>query len=263
MTARSVHGGSRPVVRDAALSAYRMWRLFIEPERLKMRRTVRTWISECPSGATVVEVGGGTSLLKPVIERAVARVHYVSGDIAPTNRSDLVFDATALPVGSERVDAVLAVEVLEHLEHPQAMLDEIARVLRPGGMAVITVPFMFGVHDFRDYHRFTPLGFSTMLARCELTLEETVQRGGTFVSASTLIRTLVLNRIVGEPVGWRAQGTRKKILWLIATVVLTPWVVVTLSAMAVDAVVDRRSKSPPGYFFRCRKAGSGRGPTDS
>jgi SAM-dependent methyltransferase len=243
---------------SAALWGYRQWRLCIEPERLRMRKAVRIWIRQCAPAGRVIEVGGGTSFLRAVIEREVPGAHYVSGDIAPTNNTDVVLDATALPMADGSVDAVLALEVLEHMPSPEGMLAEISRVLRSDGLAILTVPFMFGVHDFRDYFRYTPLGFSTLLERNGLELAGVRQRGGTFVAATGLVRTLILNRIVGEPKDWRARGTRKKVLWLIATVVLTPWTLVTWAAMGMDALVDRDSKSPPGYFFLCRKSGSGR-----
>src|SRR5512135_2716132 len=45
-----------------------------------------------------------------------------------------------LPFADRDFDLVMAVEVLEHLESPRAFLREIHRVLRPGGLAVITTP---------------------------------------------------------------------------------------------------------------------------
>jgi SAM-dependent methyltransferase len=45
-----------------------------------------------------------------------------------------------LPFPDEGFDLVMAVEVLEHLESPRAFLREIFRLVRPGGLAVITTP---------------------------------------------------------------------------------------------------------------------------
>jgi SAM-dependent methyltransferase len=49
-------------------------------------------------------------------------------------------DATALPFADGSFDKVIAAEVLEHLPADQLAMNEIARVLRPGGMAAVTVP---------------------------------------------------------------------------------------------------------------------------
>ena len=49
-------------------------------------------------------------------------------------------NATAMPFGDGCFDRVIAAEVLEHIPADQAALDELARVLRPGGIAAVTVP---------------------------------------------------------------------------------------------------------------------------
>jgi SAM-dependent methyltransferase len=236
-----------------ALSFYRNWRLYIEPERLRMRKVCGEWIGQTRPGGFVLEIGGGTAFLKSTIEREVPDVRYISGDIAPTNATGIVLDATALPIADSSADAVLALEVLEHIEQSEQMISEIARVMRKDALAIVTVPFMFGVHDLRDYHRFTPLGFETLLGEYGLELAEVRQRGGTFVAATGLVRTLILDTIVGKPKDWRAKGLRKKILWTVATVVLTPWTLVTWVAVGLDQALDRSSQSPPGYFFLIRK----------
>ncbi|MDO9379197.1 MAG: methyltransferase domain-containing protein [Nocardioidaceae bacterium] len=238
---------------SAGLQAYRGWKLYIEPERLRMRKVVRTWLSRCAPASVVLEVGAGTGFMEPVVKDAIRDAVYIGGDIAPTERSGLVFDATAMPFGSSTVDIVLAVEVLEHMASPESMLAEAARVLRPGGHLIVTVPFMFGVHDFHDYYRYTPLGLEELLGRHDLELTETKVRGGTFVASTGLLRNLILNSIVGKPRDWRAQGRDKKIRWLVSTVVLTPWTLVTWVALGLDSVLDRHTVSPPGYFFWCTR----------
>jgi SAM-dependent methyltransferase len=49
-------------------------------------------------------------------------------------------DGTLLPFSDGAFDRIIASEVLEHIENDQAALDELARVLRPGGTIAVTVP---------------------------------------------------------------------------------------------------------------------------
>ena len=64
-------------------------------------------------------------------------------------------DATRLPFKAGSFDIVASLDVLEHLDDPEASLEEMNRVCRPGGMAVITVPaYQFLYHPCGDYgHR--------------------------------------------------------------------------------------------------------------
>ncbi len=65
-------------------------------------------------------------------------------------------DASALPVADGSADIVSALDVLEHLDDDRAAVREMARVLRPGGLLVVTVPaykWMWGPHDELNHHK--------------------------------------------------------------------------------------------------------------
>jgi SAM-dependent methyltransferase len=68
-----------------------------------------------------------------------------------TSRIDLVSDITAIPTPDASFDAVLCSEVLEHVPEPTHALDEFARLLKPGGVMILTAPFASNVH-MAPYH---------------------------------------------------------------------------------------------------------------
>jgi len=74
-----------------------------------------------------------------------------------TGRIDLVCDITSVPEKDASFDVILCSEVLEHVPDPTKALDEFARLLKPGGKLILTVPFASLVH-FAPYHFCT--GFS-------------------------------------------------------------------------------------------------------
>jgi SAM-dependent methyltransferase len=80
-------------------------------------------------------------------------------------------DATAMPFPDGCFDRVIASEVLEHVPADQAAMDEVARVLRPGGMAAVTVPAWLPERICwrlsRDYHN-VPGGHVRIFTRGEL-----------------------------------------------------------------------------------------------
>ena len=80
-------------------------------------------------------------------------------------------DATAMPFPDGSFDRVIAAEVLEHIRGDQAAMNEVARVLRPGGVAAVTVPawlperICWRLSD--DYHN-VPGGHLRIFTRREL-----------------------------------------------------------------------------------------------
>lgn len=77
------------------------------------------------------------------------------------SRPDAFADASCLPLVDESIDTVVMLEVMEHLRHPREALQEIARVLRPQGSLLLTMPFLYPMHDApHDYQRLTIHGLA-------------------------------------------------------------------------------------------------------
>ena len=64
---------------------------------------------------------------------------------------DLVSDIAAIPAPDSSFDVILCSEVLEHVPEPTHALDEFTRLLKPGGMIILTAPFGSNVH-MAPYH---------------------------------------------------------------------------------------------------------------
>ena len=77
---------------------------------------------------------------------------------------DLVADAHDMPmVADNSVDFVVSVSVLEHVRYPQKAMKEIFRILKPGGIVYINVPFVFPFHAAPDdFYRFSYKGISIL-----------------------------------------------------------------------------------------------------
>jgi SAM-dependent methyltransferase len=64
-------------------------------------------------------------------------------------------DASRVPLAEARFDLVICASLIEHLASPQDLLDEIWRLLRPGGMLYLSFPPFYtpiGGHQFSPYH---------------------------------------------------------------------------------------------------------------
>jgi len=91
---------------------------------------------------------------------------------------DLVGSAEAIPLPDSSVDSVLCTQVLEHVPHPWKALSEMHRVLRPGGLALVTVPQLNELHEEpHDYFRYTSFGLRKLCEEAGFEVVVLDQRG--------------------------------------------------------------------------------------
>lgn len=112
----------------------------------------------------VLDAGSGRGAWREVIRAGGAE--YESIDLTPRcDRPTWIGDVMHMPqVPSERYDAVVSHQVLEHLPRPWEALAEFHRVLRPGGLLIVSAPHLSRRHELpHDYFRFTQEGMASML----------------------------------------------------------------------------------------------------
>jgi SAM-dependent methyltransferase len=82
-------------------------------------------------------------------------------------KADILADLNeALPIDAEVADTVISLSVMEHLREPQLFLNEANRILKPGGVMILQVPFMWRVHEAPyDYFRYTRYGLQYMFEK--------------------------------------------------------------------------------------------------
>jgi SAM-dependent methyltransferase len=89
---------------------------------------------------------------------------YVGCDMREGPGVDKVLDLHKIDLPDETAGTVLAFDTLEHVEYPHKAMAEVHRVVKPGGMAVISSVMNFPIHGHpSDYWRFTPEAFRSLL----------------------------------------------------------------------------------------------------
>jgi SAM-dependent methyltransferase len=97
---------------------------------------------------------------------------------AAERRPDLYYDGDRLPFEDRSFDTVISISVLEHTPRPQRLLDEMARVLRPEGLLILSAPFSGRLHEEPyDYFRHTPHGLRAMCGEAGLDVTEVWEQG--------------------------------------------------------------------------------------
>jgi ubiquinone/menaquinone biosynthesis C-methylase UbiE len=128
----------------------------------KNQSTRDEWLKETlqkiPAGSRILDAGAGELKYKSLCSHLV----YVSQDFAQytgqgdgkglqtgewdQTKLDIVSDITSIPEPGGSFDAVMCVEVLEHVPHPVDALRELARLLKAGGYLIVTAPFCSATH---------------------------------------------------------------------------------------------------------------------
>jgi len=113
---------------------------------------------------TVVDIGCGRMPYRELISASGCVTGYIGLDLDGAAydvsvQADVRWDGVSLPLRDDSCDSALLTEVLEHCPAPTIVLSEAARVLRDGGTAFLTVPFLYPVHEApNDFRRFTARG---------------------------------------------------------------------------------------------------------
>jgi SAM-dependent methyltransferase len=146
---------------------------------------------------TLLDLGCGNKPYRDIFARHVSRhvgLDSPTGYHGQASEADLWSDASALALRDESVDVVLCTQVLEHVPEPRQTVLEAARVLKKGGILIMTVPLMNVVHEApHDYFRFTPYALELLLAQASLSVVCIRNQGGGWA-------------MLGQNVAWRVAA---------------------------------------------------------
>jgi SAM-dependent methyltransferase len=140
-------------------------RAFVEKAALR-------WISKGP----ILDIGCGYRSSEPEVcsERLMP---YYTLDKDKSKGADFIIDAHSLyNFNGEIFEALLLIEVLEHVEFPYIVLQEAKRILRKNGIMLVTVPCLgVPLHpkaSYGDFRRFSPDSIKRLMESCQLEIAE-------------------------------------------------------------------------------------------
>lgn len=172
---------------------------------------------------SVLDVGGGRFVTSaPAARLNFSRWTVVEPlpELLPTavERPDVdlvVADGQHLPLADDSYDTVLSIQVLEHVFEPMRMLEELYRVVRPGGVVVLMVPQTANIHLApHHYQNFTRYWLDESARRLGAEVVEQHVLGGAW---SSIASRLVMQYPAAFGVrGFRHEGSRRSpLFWVL------------------------------------------------
>lgn len=223
--------GTRPVVRTWASPAIR-----------GLDHCINDMVARYATGRTL-DVGCGAM---PYRDRILRTADSYDGLDAEVRHPDVRYVASATdmsPVEDASYDTVLCSEVLEHVDDPVLALREIARVVRPGGQVILSVPFLGRLHEEPyDFARYTEHGLRKLCGDVGLEIEAVEVTGSVASFVGHQISTVLVGATWHVPVlKWLSLATN-------AVAIVAP-------CRLVDKLLGpARRKLPLGYVVLARPA---------
>jgi SAM-dependent methyltransferase len=127
------------------------------------RRIFGRWLAQLPStNLDVLDVGGRLQPYRVLIADRVRR--YIAVDLRRTPLVDVMARAEQLPLIDAHFDLVICTQMLEYVAQPSLVVDEIYRVLKPGGKLLLSVPSA-APDAGEESWRMLPAGLHSLMSR--------------------------------------------------------------------------------------------------
>lgn len=220
---------------------YRLYCFYASPGKFILRKILRAFFEAQPPCSIVLEIGSGNSMMHPCIKTACRTKQFLSTDIAPTEKTQIVCNGESLSFLDRTLDAVMAFQVIEHVPGTQQLFLESHRVLKQGGFLVLSLPFLYGQHDAHDFYRWTTEGIEYVLDKYGFKPCITQKVGGTFSTILTLFFNYIHAKLTPPTSRWRNHRLRRKLYLGGLAIIFSPFSLLSWLCFGLDALVDKNS----------------------
>lgn len=166
-------------------------------------KELKNYAAKYLKGRTI-DIGCGTKPYKYLIAPYVTA--HIGLDHINTNHDKSIVDlwgtAYEIPVEDASFDSAICTAVLEHLEEPENALRECYRILKSGGIAIYSIPFIWHLHEEpRDFYRYSKYGLRYLFGKVGFEIVELKALSGFWVTFGQLF-VYNLYRLNIGPLRW-------------------------------------------------------------
>lgn len=170
--------------------------IFISPVYIIRSRLFNCIKKIAPSfHGSILDIGCGS---KPYQRLFINATQYIGLDIEVSghdhrnSKVDIFYNGDTLPFDDASIDNLVCFEVLEHVFNFNELINEMYRVLKPGGKLLITVPFAFPEHESPfDFFRYTSFGLNKLFESNKFKIEYCIKSTSYFLSLVQLLNIYI------------------------------------------------------------------------
>lgn len=218
----------------------RFGRTIIHPQFIMRRYTYKAiQRAKKYTSGDLIDIGCGTMPYKkellPLLKSYTGVDHPKIARLYLGNQKpDVLADARALPFKDDSFDSALLLQVLEYIDDPQKVLSEISRILRRNGILILSVPFLYPIHDPPfDQARYTMFFLKKLLKDSSMRVLVFESNGGILAlvfQSVTLFSLRQLKDSLGDRNGFAVM------CFIPALVLLPVWIILGNILVAVTSV---------------------------
>ena len=165
-----------------------------------------------------------------------------SGHNHRQSRIDYYYDGKTLPFGNETYDWVISIETFEHIFNLDQVLHEVQRVLKPGGLLLISAPFCWGEHEVPyDFARYSSFGLVFLLKNHGFSTIQQRKTGSYLLTLTQLFQNYIFHYLLPR---------RMRLNFLLAPILFLPMNVIVL---LLDLILPRGPELYLNNVILCQK----------
>lgn len=222
-------------------------RLILDLQVISVYRHIKSFLRK--TNGNLMDLGCGESPYRFLVNEK-SNI-YFGIDIADAekfdyDRKDIThFDGKNIPFDDNYFDNMMCTEVLEHVDDYQTLVNEVYRVLKPGGSAIFTIPWSARYHYIPyDYFRYTPSTLQKIFSKFKYL--KIIPRGTDVTAISSKLIVLYFRNVFPIEI-WRYIFTP---LWLL----ITPLLLLAIIFGQISLVTKFGSDLDPiGYTILIKK----------
>jgi SAM-dependent methyltransferase len=162
--------------------------------RNRLLKALKKYIPEFKG--RVLDFGCGIKPYEPLfsVSEYIGVDYAGEGETYPKDKVDFLYDGKTLPFPDADFDGIFTTEVAEHVFNLPEILSELNRVLKPGGLLLLTCPFTMPEHEMpNDYARYTSASMRFLMEQKGFEVR-TLEKTGNFIESIYQLRIIYADR---------------------------------------------------------------------